>query len=116
MDVHKVFIPSHFIIICSLLYYKCLFQRLRSEIEDPAKLEEALEELHAFYGKKTVLDLTNLQHSVANDLKEKSQLSEEEVRKLAFLPPPFSDFLKEGVFIHIAKVKDCEKLDLIIKQ
>ena len=57
------------------------FQRLKSEIEDPAELEEALETLHSSYSKKIVSELTNLQTSAADDLKEKSKLSEDEVNE-----------------------------------
>ena len=62
-----------------------IFQRLKSEIEDPPELEEALESLHSNYSKKVVSEFTELQNSAANDLKEKSQLSEEEVIKLTCL-------------------------------
>jgi hypothetical protein len=61
------------------LFFVVFFQRLKSEIEDPSQLEEALESLHSSYSKKIVSEFTELQNSAANDLKEKSQLSEEEV-------------------------------------
>ncbi|CAB3980326.1 Hypothetical predicted protein [Paramuricea clavata] len=57
-------------------------KRLRSEIEDPSQLEEALESLHSSYSKKIVSEFTELQNSAANDLKEKSQLSEEEANAI----------------------------------
>lgn len=60
-------------------------QRLKSEIEDPAELEEALESLHSNYSKKAVSEFNELQNTAANDLKEKSQLSEEEVTLRATL-------------------------------
>ena len=61
-----------------------ILQRLASEIEDPAQLEEAMERLHGKYSKKIVSEFTELQNSAANDLKEKSQLSEEEVNLFLF--------------------------------
>ena len=59
-----------------------VLQRLKSEIEDAGELEEALESSHSNYSKKVVSEFNELQNTAANDLKEKSQLSEEEVNKI----------------------------------
>ena len=59
-----------------------VLQRLKSEIEDSGELEEALESSHSNYSKKVVSEFYELQNTAANDLKEKSQLSEEEVNKI----------------------------------
>ena len=59
-----------------------VLQRLKSKIEDLGELEEALESSHSNYSKKVVSEFYELQNTAANDLKEKSQLSEEEVNEM----------------------------------